>query len=140
MARRERARRSTKAQRRDPFTLLVALDEQGSAHGRLYVDDGSSFGFLKGKYVDADIKFEAGVLTYTPKHVGAQYGLAFERVVIFGWQFTSPGATYAAKTKSGVVVEVTRSSAFGGSEATALIVRNPLTPVLEPWTLEVYEG
>ena len=137
--RRERARRSTRAQRKDPFTLLVVLDEQGTAQGRLYVDDGSSFAFLKGQYVDADIMFEAGVLTYTPKHVGVQYSLAFERVIILGWPFKSPGATYAAKSQSGVTYEVTRSSTFGGSEARALIVRNPLTPVASPWALEVYE-
>lgn len=126
----------------------MALDEQGTAKGRLYVDDGSSFAFLKGQYLDADIKFESGLLTYTPNHVGVQYTLTFERVIILGWRFSAPGATYTAKIQqpgaevvasTGTEVEMTRSSVFGGSEATALIVRNPLTRISKPWTLEVQE-
>jgi alpha 1,3-glucosidase len=35
---------------RDPFTLIVALDDKGRARGDLYVDDGRSFAFLRGQY------------------------------------------------------------------------------------------
>ena len=49
--RRERPRRSTWVQARDPFTLVVALDGVNSAQGDLYLDDGQSLAFMAGHYV-----------------------------------------------------------------------------------------
>ena len=138
--RRERPRRSTRAQRRDPFTLLVALDAQGSARGRLYLDDGSSYAFLSGEYIDAEITFAGGVLSYKPLHVGSQLTLSFERVVILGWPFQAPNAMYTARnTATGAEVEVMRDVFGGGTEATALVVRNPQTLVSEQWALSISE-
>ena len=48
---RDRARRSTATMVKDPFTLVVALDESGNAEGDLYLDDGHSFAFTKGAYL-----------------------------------------------------------------------------------------
>ena len=39
----QRVRRSTKIMMNDPYTLIVALDENGKAKGHLYMDDGQSF-------------------------------------------------------------------------------------------------
>ena len=39
----ERARRSTRAQRNDPITISIAPDEKGEARGAYYNDDGTSF-------------------------------------------------------------------------------------------------
>ena len=39
----QRVRRSTKIMMNDPYTLIVALDENGAAKGHLYMDDGQSF-------------------------------------------------------------------------------------------------
>ena len=39
----ERARRTTKAQRNDPITISIAPDEKGEARGAYYNDDGISF-------------------------------------------------------------------------------------------------
>ncbi len=49
--RRERPRRSTQTQARDPFTLVVACDPMFKAEGDLYLDDGHSFAFKRGQYV-----------------------------------------------------------------------------------------
>ena len=38
-----RYRRSSKLMKSDPYTLVIALDEEGSASGKLYVDDGETF-------------------------------------------------------------------------------------------------
>jgi alpha 1,3-glucosidase len=35
----------------DPFTLRVALDKKGSAHGELYLDDGETFSHQDGQIV-----------------------------------------------------------------------------------------
>ena len=39
----QRVRRSTKIMMNDPYTLIVALDENGKAKGHIYMDDGQSF-------------------------------------------------------------------------------------------------
>jgi len=48
---RDRPRRSTATMVNDPYTLVVALDEQGKALGDLYIDDGRSFAFTEGQYL-----------------------------------------------------------------------------------------
>ncbi|KAG2205709.1 hypothetical protein INT47_008066 [Mucor saturninus] len=48
--RRERVRRSSPAMRLDPFTLVIAKGSNGSASGRLYMDDEETFSFQKGAY------------------------------------------------------------------------------------------
>lgn len=142
VARRERPRRCTKSQAQDPFTLVVALDAAGqAAQGRLYIDDGRTYAFLEGVYIDADITFEGGTtLKYVPRHAGAPLALSFERVVVLGYPFKSPTAVYSARyEESGAVVEVSREAVGGGTEATALVYRNPATPVRKAWTLVLQE-
>jgi mannosyl-oligosaccharide alpha-1,3-glucosidase len=65
VARRERPRRSTGAARRDPFTLVVAVDPgTGYAEGDLYLDDGSSFAFARrGAYAHRRFAYKDGVLS-----------------------------------------------------------------------------
>ncbi|CAE6475272.1 unnamed protein product [Rhizoctonia solani] len=48
---RERPRRSSPLMKNDPFTLLMALDNQGSAGGDLYLDDGESYAHEEGYLV-----------------------------------------------------------------------------------------
>lgn len=143
MARRERPRRCTKSQSKDPFTLVVALDAAGlAARGRLYLDDGRTYAFLNGSYIEADITFEGGnTLKYVPRHSGLQLGLAFERVVVLGYRFKAPTAVYSARVaETGAEVEVTRETFGGSTERTALVYRKPLTPVRKAWTLVLHEN
>jgi mannosyl-oligosaccharide alpha-1,3-glucosidase len=143
VVRRERPRRSTQSQQKDPYTLIVALDATGqAAQGRLYIDDGRSFAYVEGQYVDAAISFEDGqTLKYVPKHVGIQYSFTFERVVVLGWHFKSPMATYSAQyQETAAVVEVSREAFGGSSDKPALVYRSPKTPVSEPWTLVLSES
>lgn len=143
VARRERPRRSTKSQARDPYTLVVALDAAGqAAQGRLYIDDGRSYAFLEGRYTDAHITFEGGAtLKYVPRHAGLQQGLTFERVVVLGYPFKSPTAKYSAVyEQTGAAIEVTRATYGGGTERAVLLYRNPATPVRKAWTLTLRES
>lgn len=143
MARRERPRRCTKSQARDPFTLVVSLDAAGqAARGSLYLDDGRTYAFLSGGYIEADIMFEGGnTLKYVPRRAGLQLGLTFERVVVLGYRFKAPTAVYDARVvETGAMVEVTRETFGGSTEKTALVVRNPATPVRKAWTLVLHEG
>ena len=47
----------------DPFTLIVVLDQQGSAAGSLYLDDGHSYAYEKGSFSKSAISFQKGVLS-----------------------------------------------------------------------------
>lgn len=139
MARRERPRRSTRAQRDDPFTLVVALDDAGAASGSLYLDDSRTFAFLEGAYLEADITFSDLTLRYVPRHTGMQGPETFERVVVLGRQHVAPEATYKATwVEQGTEVEVARGdAAVGGWCHEALVLRNPQTPVAAAWTLRL---
>ncbi|KAL5638373.1 hypothetical protein ACGC1H_005151 [Rhizoctonia solani] len=48
---RERPRRSSPLMKHDPFTLLMALDNEGSAGGDLYLDDGESYAHEEGHLI-----------------------------------------------------------------------------------------
>ena len=51
-----RIRKSSELMFFDPFTLIVAADEEGNAEGRLYEDDGRTERYLKGNFVDRKFK------------------------------------------------------------------------------------
>ncbi|GLB37956.1 putative glycosyl hydrolase 31 family protein [Lyophyllum shimeji] len=55
---RERPRRSSKAMKRDPFTLRVALSKAGTARGELYLDDGETYAHRQGQFVWREIVAE----------------------------------------------------------------------------------
>lgn len=56
----QRYRRSSRLMANDPYTMIVALDNNGNALGRLYIDDGESFDFVDGKFLD--IVYRAAIL------------------------------------------------------------------------------
>lgn len=60
---REKPRRSSKEMENDPFTLVIAVDSNGEASGRLYLDDGESFEYTRGDYILREFKVQGKVLT-----------------------------------------------------------------------------
>ena len=58
---RQRVRRSSSQMGQDPLTLFVALSSNGSAVGEWYLDDGESFGYLKGDFVHKVMRAESSV-------------------------------------------------------------------------------
>lgn len=90
--RRDRIRRTSTLMRADPFTLVVALDENGNASGSVYDDDGSGYGHEGGGYVYGGFVFEGGVLKGNGLGVegwgkgvgGAGVGGRVERVIVVG--------------------------------------------------------
>ena len=48
IVRRDRVRRSSSIMQKDPYTLMVFLDEKYSARGELYYDDGATYGYREG--------------------------------------------------------------------------------------------
>jgi alpha 1,3-glucosidase len=123
-----RARRSTAAQKRDPYSFTVCVDAQGEARGRLYVDDFSTTAYTTGAYVYQEFSLKGGVLTSAALSLGRtglpkppapnpaaklDVGLAVERIDVHGTAatkatFTAPGAAPVemATYKSGDVLTV----------------------------------
>lgn len=66
--RRERVRRSSRAMRLDPFTLVVAKGNNGAAEGRLYMDDEESYSFQKGAYAHTAFTFNQNELNCKSVH------------------------------------------------------------------------
>ncbi|KAG0240435.1 hypothetical protein BGW41_006956 [Actinomortierella wolfii] len=114
---RERPRRSSKAMERDPFTLVVALDSQGHATGKLYLDDGESYEYEKGAFLLREFTVEGTTdnralvskdLTSTAPNYHAQASawyastlddLRVERIVLIG--LTRPVSKVTVVDKSG---------------------------------------
>ncbi|KAI8837590.1 glycoside hydrolase superfamily [Chytridium lagenaria] len=61
--RRDRIRRAATLALKDPFTLVIALDNQGKASGSLYLDDGKSFEYVSGSYIFTDFTYADNKLT-----------------------------------------------------------------------------
>lgn len=55
----------------DPYTLVIALDDSGSALGSLYVDDGRSFAHEGGQFSKTEFSFEKGVLSSKVRSIPA---------------------------------------------------------------------
>lgn len=54
---RQRARKSSTLMVNDPITITIALNKDKVAKGRLYMDDGQSFNYEKGEYIDKQFEF-----------------------------------------------------------------------------------
>lgn len=50
-------RRSSQLMKYDPYTLTIVIDNDGKAKGELYIDDGETFGYELGEWIQID--FEA---------------------------------------------------------------------------------
>lgn len=146
--RRERPRRSTTSQARDPFTLLVALDSSNAAQGDLYLDDGRSYAFKRGQYVHRDFTLkdykltssahptEPGATPASPTWTGTS-GLVVERIVFLGLPASAKG--YSAQlpgSDAPVPLEMGPVSQRWPS-ANAWVLRCPNLPIGEDWQVEL---
>ncbi|KAJ9579721.1 hypothetical protein L9F63_004647, partial [Diploptera punctata] len=123
----ERIRRSSSLTHNDPYTLIVALDRNGSATGTLYIDDGQSYDYKNHKYLYLSLEFNGNKLTsrfIDNAHYPTKSWL--ERVVILGL----PPGIQKAQVESKMSLETTYNS-----ETQSLVVRKPGVSMAEEWTL-----
>ena len=57
--------KSSRSARESNIKLIVGLDEQGSAKGSMYVDDGETFDFRKGRFTRKNFVYENNTLTWS---------------------------------------------------------------------------
>ncbi|KAJ2793687.1 hypothetical protein H4R20_006469, partial [Coemansia guatemalensis] len=63
---RERQRRSSALMKRDPFTLHVYVSRAGTAAGMLYVDDGETYDYEDGAFIERELAFANATLVSRP--------------------------------------------------------------------------
>ncbi|KAI1340920.1 glycoside hydrolase family 31 protein [Xylariaceae sp. FL0016] len=61
--RRDVPRRSAQLMMFDDYTLVVAVDKDGKAEGELYTDDGDSFDYQNGQFIQRTFKLEGSTLS-----------------------------------------------------------------------------
>ena len=142
MATKERRRRSTEAMAEDPYTLYVALDVYQKAEGDLYIDDGRSYAFQKGKYVYKRFEFENYVLSSTslqlPELATADASFrptnAIERIVVLG---IAGGPRDWVATMNGVELDGGPGRMFVGERGAdvAFVIRKPAILAADDWEI-----
>lgn len=138
--RRERPRRSTAAMARDPFTLVVSLDHNGTAEGSLYLDDGRSYAFIRGLYLHRRFSFQDNTLSNrklqqegVPEQT-LQSDLQVERIVVLGL----PKKDYTVTaTVGGQQRVLTGEAGFlswkAPTSTAAFVVRKPDLAIVQDW-------
>ena len=84
ISRKLRLRRSTESMVTDPYTLHVALDNNGSAGGLIYIDDEHSFDYKNGYYGISTLRIDSSVLTNDYEGKYDFDGGEVERIIIMG--------------------------------------------------------
>lgn len=129
--RKERVRRSSALMADDPYTLVVALDINGTAQGSLYIDDGETYEYLNNKHIYAKLTFEPNVMTYSFIDENAHYPTRswVERIVIAG--IKAPPKT--AKLSQGGKQTALQMTLHKGNDV--LVVRKPAASMAQPWKI-----
>ncbi|CEP63003.1 glucan 1,3-alpha-glucosidase ROT2 LALA0_S07e00210g [Lachancea lanzarotensis] len=135
LARRERYRRSSMLQKNDPFTLVIAPDAYGKAHGRLYVDDGETFSYEDHKFLEVAFDFEDCVLASRALHVAAGqelFSTKVERILI---AFPDKCGTARAMFTQGT--ESWAHPVRRETDANLVVIENPKLSLENAWSLEL---
>lgn len=130
--RKERVRRSSEMMAYDPFTLVVALDNDGMAKGELFVDDGISFDFEKeGKYFFTKVGFKDGVMK--PEHVnrGFDLGWSVERVVVAG---VKKAPSKVTAVEDGVTTQLSFEYV---KDTNTLVIKKPISRITSDWKVTI---
>jgi len=126
VSKKERARRASTAMSKDPYTLIVTLDQQGQAQGRLYADDGQSFDYKTGHYLLIEFTMKGNVLS--SKFIGeGRYETSemIEKIVIAG----------VANSPSKIETEGRSIEFKYDSQNHVLVLRKPSLYVAKEWQI-----
>ncbi|XP_045457347.1 neutral alpha-glucosidase AB [Melitaea cinxia] len=129
--RKERVRRSSALMAHDPYTLVVALDNQAKAEGTVYIDDGETYDYVSNKFIYAKITHEPAVMKYTFVNENASYPTRswVERIVIAGIK-TPPKS--AKLSQGGKQIPLQMTLHRGNN---VLVIRKPSASMASPWEI-----
>lgn len=144
--RKDRPRRSSGLMKWDPYTLILALDKNGKAHGELYVDDGETFDYQSGAYIHRSFTFENGKLSskdigtkgkLTDKYLKSMKNVGVEKIIIVG----APKAWSGLETvKIGSATAELSYHPEEGKKVAWAFVRAPKVAIGEDFELEFAEA
>lgn len=143
-ARRDRYRRSAELMRHDPFTLVVSVDQNGKARGKVYNDDGTSYEYqTNSQYVLQEFELSANQITAKNYNGNKDaqnqpFGeIEFERVIIIGSSKLSnkKQATIRQGGKDWTA-QVLEQQKGNKDVASVSIIRNPRMNIGDDWSIE----
>ena len=145
----------------DPFTLIVALGKEGTAKGKLYLDDGEGYEYQKGAYILRHFDFSGTSLSSTSKPTQSLAGLEthtglasydpignawaqaiahvkVERIVVLGLKSAPKSVRVGGKIDGDFTFEkgLSSDSKKGGS-GSRLVIKNPGVSVVEDWEISL---
>jgi alpha 1,3-glucosidase len=125
--RKDRYRRSSKLMRFDPYTLVIALDSNGEAHGNLYIDDGETFDYQHGEFVYLTLNVRDGVISSRVLDGSMNVVNKLEKIIILGADVktatvTQDGESWDAQVKA---------------NDTYTIIKNPKVIMGKPWSIKI---
>ena len=144
----------------DPFTLIVALNKEGTASGQLYLDDGDSYGYEKGEYIWRQFDWRSdgkggslvstdrasrhssttnAVTPYDDSNIWAKSiaHVNVERVVILGLKSEPSAVTVAGQAVEWTWKAGQASSGKKEGGSSELVIKNPGVGVVEGWEVVV---
>ncbi|SCW00556.1 LAFE_0C06810g1_1 [Lachancea fermentati] len=134
IVRKDRYRRSARLMARDPFTLLIAPNATQEASGNLYVDDGETYSYQEGNYLDVLFTLKDGILESSISHYPADRSLGsnlIEDIIIATPNFQKPSGTILIQQgdmRKEVNVQVDPYHRY-------FKIPNPLLEIGKPWTI-----
>ncbi|XP_049774510.1 neutral alpha-glucosidase AB [Schistocerca cancellata] len=128
----ERIRRASTLTLNDPFTLYVALNQNKTASGRLYMDDGETFEYKKGAYLYLSLEFAGNKLTSRKIKKEGSFSTKswLERVVIMGIESGIKSAVVESKGTGKITVNT-----IYDNNSNVLVVRKPSINMAEEWSI-----
>ncbi|RPD70847.1 alpha-glucosidase [Lentinus tigrinus ALCF2SS1-7] len=163
---RERPRRSSPLMKKDPFTLRVALSNDGIARGELYLDDGETYSHRDGKFIwrefiaEKPAKKSKGVrissrdlAAQKPTEAVDQVALAtydssndfaknvadvrVEKVVVLGLMTKPSSVTTGGKELQWTFTPGVAASAKQEGTASELVIKDPKLSITSDWEILV---
>jgi len=128
-----RVRRASSQMDDDPFSLVVALNSNGTAAGQVYYDDAMSFDYREKQYVHRQITYDKNILrsiNLNPENKFTSKAW-LERVVIFG--YPNKPKTIKIETSG----ETTGLEFSYDKDTKVLLIRKPGALMSNDWTLIV---
>ncbi|XP_046400133.1 neutral alpha-glucosidase AB [Ischnura elegans] len=134
VVKKERIRRASSLTHNDPFTLVVALDAKNEASGMIYLDDGQSYEYRDGKYIELFLNFANDKFTSRVVNVNPQYTTKerLEKVVIVGIAANYTKAEVECQEFGKVLVDCVYDD-----QTQVLVIRKPWMNMGSPWSLQL---
>lgn len=134
----ERYRRSSSVMSNDPYTILIAPTlNTGCATGKLYVDDGETFNYENGEYLETNMVLEnnsvlRNIITHSTSNVEALGNTLIEKIIIAVENNNMSLKETATIEQDGEQREVKVEYTEGLTTAT---IQNLFLHINEPWEI-----